>query len=308
MCQALTNSYELVTVNLADVERKPVRWLWPDRIPMGGFTLFVGVGGLGKSVLSLDIASRVTSGAAWPDGVEKRTPGGVILLTAEDNLSDVVGNRVDAAEGLSKSITVVKGTKRIDEDLAELQFDIRRDIKLLQDLIDKQGNTQLVIIDPVPSFMGKADSHKNAETRSVLSRLAILAEKKEIAIICITHLNKNTSQDASNRIIGSVAFNNAARAVWHIAPHPDDKDLRLFLPGKNNLCKPPDGMAFRLLSKQNGEIQTVRIEYETETVYMDIDEVLSPKRGNSGNAITKVEDAVEWLKKNCQQVKDFPIL
>ena len=55
---------------MATVERKKVNWLWPGRVPLGKVTLLVGDPGQGKSLLSLDIAARVTTGAAWPDQIE----------------------------------------------------------------------------------------------------------------------------------------------------------------------------------------------------------------------------------------------
>ena len=65
---------------LADVTREFLDWLWPGRIPLGKLTLLAGDPGLGKSFVTLDIASRVSRGAAWPDmPLFKTTPGGVIL-------------------------------------------------------------------------------------------------------------------------------------------------------------------------------------------------------------------------------------
>jgi hypothetical protein len=54
----------------ADHPAEPVRWLWQHRIPLGKVTLHAGDPGLGKSLLALDIAARVTRGANFP------TPGG----------------------------------------------------------------------------------------------------------------------------------------------------------------------------------------------------------------------------------------
>ncbi len=45
------------------VEVKEVAWLWQGRIPLGAITLLDGDPGLGKSLLTLDLAARVTS---WP--------------------------------------------------------------------------------------------------------------------------------------------------------------------------------------------------------------------------------------------------
>ena len=47
---------------LADVEPRPVSWLWPGRIPLGRITLLVGRPGEGKSFLTIDAVSRVSTG------------------------------------------------------------------------------------------------------------------------------------------------------------------------------------------------------------------------------------------------------
>lgn len=48
----------------SDIAPKPLRWLWAGRIPLGKLTLLIGDPGLGKSLLTTEIASRVTRGAS----------------------------------------------------------------------------------------------------------------------------------------------------------------------------------------------------------------------------------------------------
>ena len=70
---------------LRTVDQKALKWLWPGRVPLGKVTLIVGDPGRGKSLLALDMAARVTRGAAWPDqavgsaecGVGREEPRGV---------------------------------------------------------------------------------------------------------------------------------------------------------------------------------------------------------------------------------------
>ena len=50
----------------ADYAHRPVEWLWHKRIPIGKVTLLCGDPGLGKSLVALDMAARVTSGAPFP--------------------------------------------------------------------------------------------------------------------------------------------------------------------------------------------------------------------------------------------------
>src|SRR6187431_278753 len=93
-------------VRFSQLVPESIRWLWPDRIPLGRITLLVGDPGLGKSLLTLDIAACVSTGAPWPDvgaSSEERgtscssdlatrssalAPSSVLLLTAEDDFAD----------------------------------------------------------------------------------------------------------------------------------------------------------------------------------------------------------------------------
>ena len=86
-------------VCLADVESRPLEWLWPDRIPLGKLTIIAGDPGLGKSLATLDIASRVSQGEPWPDQTDAINPkGDAILLSAEDDLSDTIRPRLGSRQ------------------------------------------------------------------------------------------------------------------------------------------------------------------------------------------------------------------
>jgi putative DNA primase/helicase len=100
----------------------------------------------------------------------------------------------------------------------------------------------LVIIDPITSYLGKVDSHKNAELRSVLEPLGKMAAKRHVTVIANTHLSKASTGSANSRVIGSVAFVNHARGAFIVAADPDDPDRRLFIPSKTNLGKPRTGL------------------------------------------------------------------
>lgn len=70
----------LVLVNLADVTPEHISWLWPGRLARKKVAIIAGDPGVGKSFVTLDIAARVTTGRAWPDGQTTHAPGHVIFL------------------------------------------------------------------------------------------------------------------------------------------------------------------------------------------------------------------------------------
>jgi putative DNA primase/helicase len=46
----------------------PTSWLWPGYVPGAALTVITGDPGSGKSLVSIDLAARVTTGASMPDG------------------------------------------------------------------------------------------------------------------------------------------------------------------------------------------------------------------------------------------------
>ncbi len=74
---------------VAEIQPKTLRWVWRDRIPAGKLCLIVGDPDKGKSLITLDIAARITTGRPFPDGVPSEI-GSVIILSAEDDPEDTI--------------------------------------------------------------------------------------------------------------------------------------------------------------------------------------------------------------------------
>ena len=72
--------------------QQPPDWLWPNRIPLGKLTLIAGYPSSGKTSVALDIAARVSRGAAAPDQPDARFPSAsvVIALLNGNPKSDVL--------------------------------------------------------------------------------------------------------------------------------------------------------------------------------------------------------------------------
>ncbi|MBM4042301.1 MAG: hypothetical protein FJ290_27725 [Planctomycetes bacterium] len=100
--------------------QKAVKWLWPGRVPLGRMTLLIGDPGRGKSLLALDMAARVTRGAAWPDqgapGAESLVasgtgngPGGEERAPAGERRMPVFGPPEAAPEPLDPALAELAG-------------------------------------------------------------------------------------------------------------------------------------------------------------------------------------------------------
>src|ERR1700693_139268 len=99
-----------VTVRLSDVQAKQARWLWPCYIPLGKLTLLDGDADKGKSLLTLDLAARMTTGRAFQDGASCEA-GGAVILSTEDDLEDTIRPRLDAAGADPSRVVCLAGVR-----------------------------------------------------------------------------------------------------------------------------------------------------------------------------------------------------
>lgn len=283
-------------VLLSDVEPREVEWLWQNRIAIGKVNLLAGDPGLGKSYVTLDIASRVSTGAPWPDepGVH-RAVAGVILLSGEDFLDDTVRPRLDLLKadctriGAVQSVIVTRGGNRAD---VERGVDLSKDIESLEAAIDQIDGCKLVVVDPVSVYMGDVNSNDNAEVRGVLSQLSRLAERRNVAVLVVSHLRKGEGPPLT-RVIGSVGFVAAPRTAWTIVKDPNNSERRLMLSLKNNIAPNVGGLAYAIPSE--GE-QAGTVCWEPEPVMLNADDVFVTPQQKRGPAPDLREEAKAWLQ------------
>ena len=280
----------LQMVCMADVTSKPIDWLWRQKFAKGKVSQLTGDPGLGKSLIAVAIATAVSKGAKWPVGEGKAPLGSVIMLSDEDALDDTVKPRLEAAGADCNKIHALKMVSEttVDGETINRVFSLVKDIEKLADEIERLKDCVLVTIDPISAYLDGTDSHKNADVRALLSPLSNLAEKFNIAIIAITHLNKG-SGNAIYRSIGSIAFTASARSVWAVTKDRDDPNRRLVLPVKNNLGNDHSGMAYKIETAENG---APVVMWEPNPVEIDINEALSNESNDEQWARGEVED---WL-------------
>jgi RecA-family ATPase len=225
---------------LAEFTPEPISWLWPGRIALGKLTLIVGDPGLGKSWIAQDITARITAGSPWPDR-QPNARGTVILLDAENGKPDIIRPRIELMGGEVKRVHILESVGVGDRergitlsDLDSLRVSIER------------VRARLVVIDPVSSYLGSTDSHRDGEVRALLGPLQKLAESMKVAIVGIMHRAKGAPRESVLSACGSIAFTAAARVVLLVARDPDADGRRMFGPLKTNLSTAPPGLAYRL--------------------------------------------------------------
>jgi AAA domain len=295
-------SGELVICRASEIEPEAISWLWAGRIALGKQTLIAGEPGLGKSQLSISIIAAVTTGGMWPNGEGCAPRGSAVILSAEDGVADTTIPRLIAAGADRERVYIVSAVRSTDQD-GRRTFNLQTDLALLEQKLDLIGDVRLVVIDPVSSYMGAIDSHKNTEVRSVLESVGEMAARRGVALLGVTHFSKGGGQKAINSFIGSIAFIAAARTAFAVLNDPDDGERRLFLPVKNNLAPMNAGLAFRILQHivKTPTVDTVAsaIGWEDATVTMSADSVLSSHGGDkSPTAKMECERFLEEILSN----------
>lgn len=270
---------------LSNVEPEKVEWLWPGRIPYGKVSIIDGDPGQGKSALTIDLAARITRGREWPDG-GRPDPGGAVICSAEDGLADTIRPRLDAAGGDPQKVLAL-ATVPLPGD-SERMIEIPADLDLLREAI-RQVDARLLIIDPLMAFLPpEADAHKDQHVRRALSPLAKMAESTGCAVVVVRHLNKGGGT-VLYRGGGSVGIIGAARSGMLVAPHPEDDDLRVLAPTKNNLAAHAPTLAFCMREAANG---AVRVEWRGETTLTAEAALAGPTDHETRDLRRAVEDLI----------------
>jgi hypothetical protein len=317
-------------VPLIDVPPTDVPWLWPGRIPRGRVTLLASDPAMGKSLLALDIAARVSTGRHWPDEVRPPSRGGeemasddaptstarlaaptvpspnpqseipnpqsplppssVLLLIAEDNIADTVRPRLEALGADCSRIVALTHVRNEIEDEPARPFAFHRDLSHLRELLYGMNDCRLVVIDPVTAFLGTASEQSNADVWNLLASLDRLARDHHLAILMVSHFRRRNGA-AMFRTLGSLAFIAATRAAWTIVQDPANPNRRLFLPIKNNLSPETKGLAFTI---ESSPTHAPVIRWSPETIETTAEAALAqrPRRRPDGDA----DLAATWLQ------------
>src|SRR5215218_2634670 len=286
-----------VGIMLSEVQAETVEWLWERRIPLGKITVLDGDPDNGKSVLTTDLAARVTTGRPMPYGFGKTFPqAGVVILSAEDGVGDTIRPRFDAAGG-DPSKVVILG----NDD----PFGLPEDLPQLERAIDRVV-AKLVIVDPIMAFLGEnINSNSDKDVRSALKPLKQLAERTGAAVVIVRHLNKTPGGNVLYRGGGSIGIIGAARSGLVVGPHPTDEALRVLASQKHNLSMPPESLAYQVTSAPNNPHAAV-IVYKGVTE-MNARDILKPQVEEERSALEEAKDflleALETGKKPADDLK-----
>lgn len=284
---AKSSDAKVSLVCVADVEMKSIDWLWYERIAQGKLTVIAGNPGLGKSQITASMSAIVSNGLKWPSGEQYEAAGAVIIVSAEDDVADTIKPRLIAAGANLKQCHVLQAVHVTDAKgrSCSRSLDLSKDLKSLEETLKAVGNVRLIIVDPISAYMGDTDSHNNTEVRALLTPLADMAAKYNVAVLLITHLNKSNTQEPIGRVIGSIGLIAAARAGYVVVKDAEKPELRHFVPIKNNIGNDRNGFSF--------EIEGVSIEDTTLSLKIETSRIAWQEGAIDAHKVFSQSDAAK---------------
>jgi len=248
----------------SDLQPKAVEWHWCGWLPLGELTGIDGDPGVNKSSFVIHLAACTSSGRPMPGG-PKCQPGGAVLLAGEDSLEKTTVQRLDAAGADRRRIAVLDESMIIPDDLDAIEEAVCK------------VRAKLLIIDPLMAFLGR-DANNDQKVRRALMPLKHLAERTNVAVVMIRHLNKRGGRQAMYRGGGSIGITASMRSSLLIAKCPHEPNLRVLAQIKSNLGPLAPSLLFEPVSGPDGIVQ---IEWRGECDYTP-DELLAPPDVNNG--------------------------
>ncbi|WP_061962276.1 AAA family ATPase [Demequina flava] len=287
--EALPEVRQLRLTPASHFKPKRVRWLMPDRIPLGEVSLTAGRAGIGKSTFLAHLAGAVTRGDL---GGDLKRPAGVAIVATEDSWEYTIVPRLMAAGADLERVF------RLDVTEAEIggyTLSLPADDRRLEAAI-RDNDLGAVILDPLLSALhGKLDAHRDQDVRQALTPLTRIANATGAAIVGNAHLRKAVTGDLLSMVSGSLAFGAVARAVLGFAADPDSGEHVMSLIKSNLGPGDVPDMAYRLASvnvpTDDGDAPVARFEIAGEATTRMRDMI------NGGDDDRSERDAaVEWLR------------
>jgi hypothetical protein len=265
-------AFTLTRLDTVSPER--IDWIWEGYLARGKLALLGGDPEMGKSMITIDIATRLSKGDRWPPHKSRAPIGSTIFICSEDAVRDTVRPRAEAAGADLTKLSVFKSA--VIKNGKHKTFSLQEDLNLLESAIKLTGDVQLITIDAVTSYMGAIDSHKTADVRSVLEPLADFAETNRVAILGVTHPPKAAQGNCLRSFAGSFAFVAAPRLAHFVTADPDNPQRKLLLPVKNNIGRKALGVGYSICAKIiSDNIEAAAIVWDDSPVDVTADQAIA---------------------------------
>lgn len=303
---------EIVEKDLSKVPDE-LPFLIPGRI-VKGLTFIVGRGGVGKGAFTTGtvIAAVTAGGVVFEE--HKLEQGLAFLFSEGEDLPRTVLDRIEINKGNVENFKWLEVKEEIEGEEEEdflsifsLKYNLPDLIRKLKQTPEEKLTNSVLVIDGIGTFMGmeKAlDAYSDMAVRRILTPLGRMAEKFNMAIIIIGHLNKDTNAELIRAVMASVAFPNVCRATYAVIMDEEEEEKHYFIPIKWNLKELyGTGIEFRIEETTDRIIITGKLSVE------QVRELKGEQEAGEARSLGKTEDTDRFLErelnKGYQRPKDM---
>lgn len=278
----------LPTIDPIKLAEQPVperRWIVPYWIPDRAVTMLAGDGGVGKSLLAMQLLTSVAIGSPWLGlPVTECRALGVFCEDDPDELhrrQDAINREYGIGFGDLENLSWVS---RVGDNAVMMAFDSGdhgTPTELYQQIYDAARNfgAQLIVLDALHDvFAGNENARPQA--RQFINLLHGLARDCDGAVVLCAHPSL-TGMSSGSGMSGSTAWNNAVRSRLYLSrPKADDgaeideheRTLRRvkanYASGDSFRCRWKDGV-FTAIEIPGGIFGTID-RHRAEHVFLDI--------------------------------------
>ena len=188
---------------------KPARFVVNNLLPRG-LNIVAGKRKEGKSWLMLDLCFSVAEGEKFLDRPTEQ--GTVLYLDLEDPESRLIQRARGIRDVIPSKFHEATKAGRLGGGLTEQ----------IEDFVKEHPDTNLVVIDTLQKIRKpKGDTY--AGDYAVISALQNLADRLDIAIVCIHHTRKMKAKDTFDSVLGSTGLTAAADGIYVLERKADGK-------------------------------------------------------------------------------------
>jgi RecA-family ATPase len=242
---------DLAPKNMAETLGKPppdLKWLVPDYIPMRTVTLLTGDGGVGKSLLAMQLMTCVSAGRPFL-GMEC-TQGRAFGLFCEDEDQILHHRQLRMSEALhvaDKDLahfyyldragedSVMYGPMLEDSrsmDFTDFYFRIHKIIRAIKPI--------LIVFDTAADIFGASENNR-PDVRAFIRTLRKLSYDFNAAVVLCAHPSQSGIQSGRG-YSGSTAWHNSVRSrIYLTKPDDGSNDDDRLISGKKNNYGPAQG-------------------------------------------------------------------
>jgi len=211
------NAKKASEIEATEIEYFLKEWL---PIPKSAVSMLTSAGGIGKTMLAIQIALRIV--AENPDRK-------VLLWLTEDpegqiksRLNEITYNVFQADKNILDRIDI------IGADAGSILITIEEEEALKEALLPYS----LIIIDPLIAFYGYSDENNNRDVRQFMQVWNRTAIKNKQAIMILHHNDKG-----NNNARGASDFINAVRLLYKMEFIEDSKNRKITVEKENGKAK-----------------------------------------------------------------------